>query len=147
VAGEIGGTQFRFGAVWAASMAGALLLWVALAALAPRAERGHVASVDSAQRTITLEMLDTSGGGPRTFAISRNFGIQRFDQSLSLGDVRPGQWVEVSVRTTGRTVPTVTSIRIVREAHESVSGPEGGPAAQADPACEKARTALGSSRA
>ena len=147
MAGEIGGTQFRFGAVWAASMAGALLLWVAVAALASRSERGHIASVDSAQRTITLEMLDTSGGGPRTFAISRNFGIQRFDQSLSLGDVRPGQWVEVSVRTTGRTVPTVTSIRIVREAHGSVSGPERGSAAQADPACEKARTALGSSRA
>jgi len=108
VAGEIGGTQFRFGAMWAASMAGALLLWVAVAALASRSERGHIASVDSAQRTITLEMLDTSGGGPRNFAISRSVGIQRFDQSLSLGDVRPGQWVEVSVRTTGRVSPTVT---------------------------------------
>ena len=108
MAGEIGGTQFRFGAVWAASMAGALLLWVAVAALASRSERGHIASVDSAQRTITLEMLDTSGGGPRNFAISRSVGIQRFDQSLSLGDVRPGQWVEVSVRTTGRVSPTVT---------------------------------------
>ena len=84
MAGEIGGTQFRFGAVWAASMAGALLLWVALAALAPRAERGHVASVDPARGTIRLEMLDTSGGGPRAFAISRNVGIQRFDQNLSL---------------------------------------------------------------
>jgi len=146
VAGEIGGTQFRFWAVWAASMAGALLLWVAVAALAPRSERGHVASVDPARRTITLEILDTSGGGPRAFAISRNVRIQRFDQSLSLGDVRPGQWVEVSVRTTGRVNPTVTSIRIVREAHGSVSGPERGPAAQADPACEKARTALGSNR-
>jgi len=124
VAGEIGGTQFRFGAVWAASMAGALLLWVAVAALAPRAERGLLVSLDATAGTLTLDTLHPAGVGPRTFAVPRNVAVQRFDQSLSLKNLLPGQWVEVSVRTTSRAVPTVTSIRIVREDHESLVGRE-----------------------
>jgi len=141
VAGESRRLQFRSGTAWGAAMAGAILLWVVVAALAPRAERGHIASVDPARGTITLEMLETTGAGPRTFAMPRNVGIQRFDESLSLQDLRPGQWVEVSVRTTGRAGPSVTSIRIVRETHGSASAQEPGPVDQRDRAREKAPTA------
>jgi hypothetical protein len=146
VAGEIGGTRFRFGAVWAASMAGAVLLWVAVATLAPRTERGSVVKVDAGRRTLALDTPHATEAGPRSFAVSRRVGVQRFDQSVSLGDVRPGQWVEVSLRTTGEAVPTVTSIRIAREAHEQISARDAGVPKQGDVRCEKAPARPGPSQ-
>jgi hypothetical protein len=103
-------------------MAGAILLWVAVAALSARAMQGHVVALDEARRTLTLETI--GGAGPRTFAIPTAVGVQRFDQSLPVGDLRPGQWVEIEVREKVGRGPRVTSIRIIREKHESLMGRE-----------------------
>jgi hypothetical protein len=141
VAGESRRLHFRFGTAWGAAMAVAILLWVAVAALAPRAERGSVVNVDAGGRTLTLDTPHATETGPRTFVIARRVGVQRFDQSVSLGDVRPGQWVEVSVRTTGRAGPSVTGVWIVREAHGSASPQEPGPVDQRDLGRQKAPAA------
>jgi hypothetical protein len=98
--------RFGLGTAWALSMTGAVLIWVGVAALTPRAEQGHVVRLDEAQKALSL----ATASGLKTFAISSGVGVQRFNERLSLRDVRPGQWVEVSVGA------TVTSIRIIREA-------------------------------
>lgn len=146
VAGEIRGARFGLRAAWAASMVAAILLWVGVAALAPRAEQGHVVALDAACGTLTLETPHPAGPGLRTFTVPRNVGVQRFDERLSFGDLRPGQWVEVGVRATARAGPAVTSIRIVREAPGSVSAHAPGAASQEKTRCETTPRASGSAQ-
>ncbi len=128
--GEIGRRRFGLAAAWLVAVTGAILLWVGVAALAPRAERGLVVSLDASSRTLTLEPARPGGPGLRTFAVQRNVSVQRFDEGVSLKDVRPEQWLEMSVRTTPGAVPTVTSIRIIREEPGSVSARVPGAASQ-----------------
>lgn len=146
VAGERRTGRFGLGAAWAAAMAGAILLWTGVAALAPRAEQGQIVSLDTSGGTLTLERVHPAGAGPRTFAVPKNLGVQRFDEQLSVGDLRPGQWVEMSVRTAPGTDPTVTSIRIVRGQQEPGPAREAETSARGDARCEEGPTASGSSR-
>ena len=109
--GDLRRARFGLGTAWVLSMTSAVLIWVGVAALSPRAEQGHVVRLDEGQRTLSL----ATASGLKTFAISTGVGVQRFNERLSLRDVRPGQWVEVNVGA------TVTSIRIIREAPGPVS--------------------------
>jgi hypothetical protein len=144
VAGEVRRARIGFGAAWGVAMTGAILLWVAVAALAPRAEQGLVVGVDVAGGTLTLDPVHPEGLGSRTLAIPRDVSVQRFDERLSLADLRPGQWVEMSVRMGAGAVPTVTSIRIIREGHGSVSAGEPGAPSKEDARPEPAPTTSGS---
>ncbi len=102
-----GGTAFLVG------FGGLILLGTAFRDEIPRTWSGHVVAVNPAERLLVLAVAQPGGHGERlTLRLLPATRIQHFDEMLSIGDLAPGQLVDVTTRRGPEDSLEATTIRI-----------------------------------